>query len=561
MHFTEVLAMSDAFESKMFATATSFCTGTSVSVQYNFERWYGEGLQQAREDRLAEAVVAFSEALWAQPSAPHARLNRGVALARQGLESDAFTDFELVSRSVPEYLEGHLNLGKSLAAAGRHEEAIECFRLAQRLEPDSVETLNGLGLSLTHLGRSAEATVVLEQALRLDPGLAGSWSNLGFARAVQGCYPEAERAFCRALELDPALPEAHVNRGNAFKEQGRLAEAIASYDLALALNADGGSARWNRSLALLQSGDFERGWPEYECRWSRGENARRRQYSIPVWSGQDLAGKAILIHSEQGLGDMIMFARYAAALKSRGAQVLFEAPFPLCDVLSSMPAIDEVIPEGRSLPPVDYVVAAMSLPGLLHTRIATIPADVPYLFPNAQRRARLRDALAVTGSLTVGLVWQGNPNHQWDRHRSIRLASLAPLGRVPGVRLVSLQRGPGREQLATCSFPIVDAIPETASEADAVANLADALASVDLVITVDTMPAHLAGAMGVPVWVLLSTMLDWRWMTSGSQSPWYPTMTLFRQSVRDDWTPVIRQVVSALTSRSTATPTLATSRD
>ncbi|QOV87944.1 tetratricopeptide repeat protein [Humisphaera borealis] len=504
------------------------------------------GLESAGNRRFVKAIEAFQRASKLDPGAREPRLNLGVALAQAGEPAEALLQFEQVVERWPDYLEGRLNLAKALSAHHRHLDAIKAFRDALAIDPRCVDALNGLGLSLTHLGRAREATIVLRQALRLDSRCAGGWSNLGFALATLARYADAEAAFLAALRLSPSLPEAHVNRGNALKEQGRIAEAIACYDLAILLNADAGSARWNRSLALLQNGDFDRGWEEYEARWDRDGNARRRSYDAPTWDGRSPCGRTILVYSEQGLGDMVMFVRYAALLKKAGATVLLETPAPLAAVMSSCPAIDRVFPEGSALPPVDAVVPAMSLPRLLHTRLDSIPADVPYLHADTTLVARHRQRLAQLNGLTVGVIWQGNPSHQWDRHRSVPLSSLAPLAQVPDIRLVSLQRGPGTEQLSSCPFAIEEVIRDQPSESAAVADLAAWIASVDLVVTVDTMPAHLAGAMAVPVWVMLSTMVDWRWMNDRLDSPWYPTMRLFRQRQRDQWEPVISEVASAL---------------
>lgn len=486
-----------------------------------------------------------------EPLTAASRLNLGVSLARSGQAKAAEETFTHVADRWPAYFEGHLNLGKALAARGAHRDAARSFRRALSLNPSSIEALSGLGLSLAQAGRGHEALVFLRQAIRLDSSAAGVWSNLGLAAAVIGDYVAAESAFREALRLDPSLPEAHVNRGNTLKEQGRLSEAIACYDLAMLLNRDSGSARWNRSLALLQQGNFDSGWPEYESRWERHGQHRRCGGSAPHWDGSSPAGKTILIYSEQGLGDVVMFARYAALLKRAGATVIFESPFPISGILRSCPAIDRVVCEGEAIPPVDLVVPVMSLPSLCGTTLANVPAETPYLHPSAEQIRRCRERFRARGVPVVGLIWQGNPSHPWDRHRSIRLRQLLPLHSARRVHFVSLQRGPGREQLGEAGEAaafIEDAIDDWPTEARAVEHLAAQIAAVDLLITVDTLPAHLAGAMGKPVWTLLSAMVDWRWMSDRTDSPWYPTMRLFRQRRRDDWPEVILRVREELES-------------
>ncbi|MDB5295368.1 MAG: hypothetical protein JWO31_1351, partial [Phycisphaerales bacterium] len=434
--------------------------------------------------------------------------------------------------------------------------AADAYRRALALRPDAPEALSGYGLALTHAGQSGAAAVALRQAVRLRPGFVAAWTNLGLALAALGRYADAEAAYLTALRHDPSSAEAHVNRGKALKEQGRPGEAVACYDLALSADRGSPIARWNRSLALLQLGDYAAGWPAYESRWARAGASPSPRLSVPEWDGSPPAGRTILLRGEQGLGDVVQFLRYAADLRAAGARVVVEAPAPLATVLAACPHVDEVVREGEPPPPFDAHAAVMSLPALFGTTLATVPAAVPYLSADGERVRRFGAVLSALPGLKVGIAWQGNPHHPWDRHRSVPLQAYAPLAAVPGVTLVSLQRGPGLEQLER--FEQLEGLAAGRGQwaggrpvllLDRRLPEDEAVAAVDLVVTVDTLTAHLAGAMAVPTWVLLSTMVDWRWLLNRDDSPWYPTVRLFRQVRRDEWAPVFERVAATLRRR------------
>jgi hypothetical protein len=390
--------------------------------------------------------------------------------------------------------------------------------------------------------------VYLQQLVRLRPGGGEGHNNLGLAYAALGRWPEAEAAYREALRLNPRYPDALANLACAYHLQERTEEAEAAFQLALYLNPDYPSARWNRSLLWLQSGRFEEGWREYEWRWRRPRapvyGGAARQFRQPRWDGSPPAGKTLLLTMEQGLGDMIQFIRYAALLHDRGARVLVECPHFLARLFATCPGVAEVVAEGQRLPHFDAYAPLMSLPALLGTTLETVPAAVPYLFPDPQAVADWSAVLARYPGFRVGITWQGNPHHAWDRHRSIPLAAFEPLARVPGVRLISLQRGPGTEQLDRLRgrFPVTVLPPRS----DDFTETAALLASLDLVITVDTATAHLAGALGRPVWVAVAAIADWRWLFRREDSPWYPTMRLFRQRQLGRWAPVLRRVARTL---------------
>jgi ADP-heptose:LPS heptosyltransferase len=293
----------------------------------------------------------------------------------------------------------------------------------------------------------------------------------------------------------------------------------------------------------LQLGAFEEGWAEYEWRWRRPGHGPRR-LPQPAWDGSDLAGKRLLIYCEQGLGDVLQFIRYAAVVQRAGASVVLECPGALVSLLRRCPGIDELVAETRPLPNFDVHAALLSLPHLLGTTLATVPAEVPYLAANPERVERWREELAGVDGFRIGIAWQGNPRHPRDRHRSFPLSQFEGLARQEGVRLISLQKGAGAEQAAALQgrFPVVDLPSEPDMAEAAFEDTAAIMQHLDLVISADTAIAHLAGALGVPVWVVLSAITDWRWLRGRDDSPWYPSMRLFRQKTLGDWEGVFERI-------------------
>src|SRR5579884_2607379 len=508
------------------------------------------GIALARLGHLPDAVVAFQQALGANPQLARAHQNLGVALSQQGKPEEGMASLREAVRLRPDYAEALYNLANLLNEQRRYEEAVASYRQALAARPDYADACNNFGVALNHLGRSGEAVVILQHAVRLRPDFAESQNNLGLALADLGHFAEAEAAYQEALRLNPRHADAHANLGCMYQWQGRLAEAETAFQLAVWLAPEAAGLHWNRSLFWLQKGDFERGSPEYEWRWKKPTapvyGRRPRTFAQPRWDGGSLEGKRVLLYMEQGLGDMLQFIRYARLLQERGGRVLVECPTFLVPLLATCPGVDQTVAEGSALPDFDVQAPLLSLPGLCGTTLETVPAEVPYLFPPQERVMHWRERLAEyvsNAEYKVGIVWQGNPHHRWDHHRSVPLERFAPLARVPGVRLFSVQHGHGTEQLQHTRLPIVPL------EVGDFQQTACILKNLDLVVTVDTATAHLAGALGVPTWILLSAISDWRWLFDRSDSPWYPTVRLFRQTHVDDWTPVFRRVARALGAR------------
>jgi tetratricopeptide (TPR) repeat protein len=505
------------------------------------------GVALAQQRRLDEAVSHLRAACLSRPDFAPAHYNLGVALAEQGKPEEARTFLEQALRLRPDYAQAHYGLGNVLASQGQRDPAIACLREALRLAPGYGEAYNNLGLNLVQAGRPAEAVPLLEQAVRLRPKAAEAHNNLGLALADLGRFAQAKAAYREALGLRPDYTDAVCNLASACKEQGRLEEALAGYQIALWQQPNLPSTHWNRALALLQMGAFEEGWAEYEWRWRRKGHGPRR-LPQPAWDGSDLAGKRLLIYCEQGLGDVLQFIRYAALVKKAGAEVVVECADFLMPLLGRCAGIDQLVAEGTPLPAFDVHAALLSLPHLLGTTLASVPAEVPYLFADPERVERWREELAGLEGFKIGIAWQGNRQHPWDRHRSFALACFEGLARLEGVRLVSLQKGAGAEQVGQLRgrFPVLELPTEEDAARAAFMDTAAVMQHLDLVISADTAIAHLAGGLGVPVWVALSAITDWRWLRGRDDSPWYPSMRLFRQKTLGDWEGVFDRLAAEL---------------
>ncbi len=411
--------------------------------------------------------------------------------------------------------------------------------------PLNPDVPNLLGSICARSERMEEAERLFRQAVRLSGDFAEYHKNLGAACRRLGKTEEAIAEARRAIELKPDYAEAQMNLSSALTDAERHDEATAAMIRAIEIRPDYAEAHYNLAVQLLLHGDFERGWTEYEWRTRMKSPLASRIFFQPLWDGGDLRGKAILIWSEQGLGDVIQFARYLPRLLDRGANVVLETYMPLARLIQqSMPEI-KIVVAGAPLPEFDVHFPLLSLAAMFGTNLATIPANASYLSaPVEMTRAWGRRFAEGDRSLRVGLAWAGRNTHINDRNRSMRLNQLVGLKDVAGVTFYSLQKGPARAQIAQSAFAVH--LIDWTEKLDDFADTAALVANLDLVITVDTAVAHLAGAIGKPTWVLLPTPPDWRWLLKRSDSPWYPTMRLFRQQGAGDWDGVVAVVAEAL---------------
>jgi Flp pilus assembly protein TadD len=504
------------------------------------------GITLAGQGQLDEAIRHWRKALRLRPDLPAIHNNLGVALSEQGKLEEARASLDEAVRLNPNYAEAAYNLGVLLMKQGQRPEAIARFEEALRLQPGHAQAYNNLGMVLYEAGRPGEAAVMLSQAVRLVPSFVEAHNNLGLAYAGTGRWDLAEASYREALRLNPRCAEAHANLGILYTDQGRHDEGLASYQVALWFQPDS-EARWRRALSLLAKGDYERGWADYEARWKLKEMPPRH-FAQPRWDGSPLSGRRILLYMEQGLGDTLQFIRYAALVKERGGMVLVECSESLLPLLSRCQGIDCLLQQGAELPEFDVQAPLMSLPCLCGTTLATVPAHAPYLFPDPDAVSHWHPQLADESAFRIGIVWQGNPGFVNDRHRSMKLQDFEPLGCLPGVRLYSLQRGAGAEQLSAAGArcAVTSLVTDLGLSGAALMETAAIMKNLDLVVSPDTAAAHLAGGLGVPVWVALPGRADWRWLRDRDDSPWYPTARLFRQDQRCAWAPVLERMAEEL---------------
>jgi tetratricopeptide (TPR) repeat protein len=570
---------------------------------------YALGMQHQQAGRLAEALNCFRTAAQRAPQSAQAQYNFGVACTQWGGHSEALSAFAAAVRLDPHFAEAQTNLGTALLAAGRLEEAASALATAARLSPHNATTHNNLGAALKKQGRLPEAVAAYEAALTLAPAhldaltnLAGALSDLGAharaaayirqalalapthakARNILGVLlldqsePAAAAAeFRAAIAQAPADPDAYVNLGDALAALGQpeqpvvqcreavarapastdalnnlgtalfharqLPEAIAAFRRAISLAPDGAEAHFHLGMALLAAGDMPAGWHEYEWRWRTPFlGPTRRQFAQPLWDGATPG--TLLLHAEQGFGDTIQFCRFAPLLAASGWRVHLEVQVPLVRLLRTLPGVESVIARGDTLPAFDAHAPLMSLPSLLGTTLDTIPGATPYLTADPAEAAHLATRLPPDPGLRVGLAWAGNSYRAAremaavDRRRSLDPATLAPLAACPGVRLISLQKD------GAAPLPLIDLMDEMRDFADTAA----LIENLDLVISVDTAIAHLAGALGKPVWLLNRYDAEWRWLHQRADSPWYPRMTIFTQPTPGDWASVIADVALRL---------------
>jgi tetratricopeptide (TPR) repeat protein len=495
--------------------------------------------------KLDEAVVHLREAVRLAGENVDAQHELGLALAETGQPAQARACYETALKLRPDFPEALSNLGILLEDLGAHDQAEARYRDSLKLHPRSPDTLNNLGVTLAAQRRHAEAAECYRQSLQLKPESPLALNNLGNALRTLGDVDEAMTCLRQAICLRPDYAEAHNNLGICLMELGHREEAMAGYEQALHLRPDYPEAHLNRSLAWLGDVDFSRGWTEYEWRWF-GKEFKRRAYSQPLWSGARMKGQTLFLYFEQGIGDTFQFIRYAELARRRVGRVVLEVQKTLVPLLSRLRGVDVVIPAGEAPLQFDTHLPLMSLPGAFGTQIETIPADVPYICADPERVKTWQARLEDLPGFQVGIGWQGNPQYRGDRQRSIPLENFAPLAAVPGVRLISLQKGDGTQQIASLGrFPLTQ-FDDLDADGGAFMDTAAILENVDLLVTSDTALAHLAGAMGVLVWVALPYAADWRWFRERDDSPWYPTMRLFRQDCRGDWKQVFARIAIEL---------------
>jgi tetratricopeptide (TPR) repeat protein len=496
--------------------------------------------------RAPEAAQRFKQALVAKPDFAEALNGLAIAQKNQNLLSEAASSLRQALALRADYSEAWYNLGNTLLAMENWPESIAAYEKACSLGSATPELLNNLGLAFWRNGNFAAARELHEQAVRLKPDYADACNNLGNDLLALHRHSEAANAFERAFALNPKFREALCNLGNVYLAQNTVDAALDAYRRASS-DTEFPEASYNEALALLLKGDLPAGFRRYESRWNAASaGLRPRSFPAPRWQGEPLAGRTILLHSEQGIGDTLQFVRYAPLLAESGANVILSVQAPLKNFLARMPGIRAVVTANDPQPHFDFHCPLLSLPLVLGTTIQTIPANVPYLVVPQESAQAFEKHLDFAHGPKIGLVCSGNPRHRNDHNRSIPLAGFIPIAAALKNPVFMLQKDfkpADAAALKECAA-FVDLSPELHD----FASTAAVISQLDLVISVDTSVAHLAGALGKPVWVLLPFAPDWRWLLDRSDSPWYPTMTLLRQRQPGDWQPVLEDVRRRLAS-------------
>jgi tetratricopeptide (TPR) repeat protein len=532
--------------------------------------------------RLDEALASYDKAIALNPDYVEAFNNRGVALRELKRPDEALASYDKAVALKPDYAEAFHNRGNALMGLKRLDEALASYDKAISLKPDYVEAINNRGVALKELKRFDEALVSFNKAIaldyvealnnrgvalmelkRLDEALAScdkaialkadyveALNNRGNALMGLKRLDEALASYEKAISLKPDYADAFNNRGIALRELKRPDEALASFETAIALKPDYADGYLNRALIKLLVGQYKEGWADYEWRWeAKTWLSARPNVKVPTWQGEDLSGRHLLVFTEQGLGDVIQFARYLPLLARHKCKITFLVPPNLARLLGPSFHPLEVVSEIRGTSGIDYQAPLMSLPHRFNIELSSIPNKVPYLKAEPELEASYKSRIGAS-CFKVGIAWQGNPNGRIDEGRSIPLERFIPLAGIPGVRLISLQKHVGLDQLATLPKDVgIESLGnELDNGPDAFCDTAAVMNSLDLIITSDTSIAHLAGALGRPTWVALKYVPDWRWMLDRDDSPWYPTLRLFRQSQRDDWMQVFSNIERELQS-------------
>lgn len=489
------------------------------------------------QGRAADAAEAYREAVALTPKDAAVHSDLAAALVSTGDFDAARSRARLALELNPNLAPAHLNLGLALQGGGASSAsgAEACFQRAAALDPNLADAHQALGQLHQARGEDDAAMECYRQAIRAQPGMAEARCNLGNILRERLDLSAALAQYDAGLENTPGVAALHANKGVALHELGRFDDALASYDRALALDPDDAECQRNRAMTLLLQGRFQEGWQVYEARWRTARfKGQTRARQKPRWTtGGAADGATVLLRAEQGLGDTLQFARYAPMVAATGQHVIVECPGALVRLMTSLDGVIQVIEQGGGspLPNHDFQAPLMSLPGVFATDLSTIPADVPYLRAAESDAAVWRRRLEKVAGPRIGIVWKGSPDHPRDRVRSPGLAPLLPLLKLPGAAFVSLQKDGGADLATHGATDVIDLTADLTDFA-ATAALVDCL---DLVVTCDTAVGHLAGALGRPVAMLLPHVPEWRWLLDREDTPWYPTMRLFRQPAAGDW--------------------------
>ena len=513
----------------------------AIALNPNFaEAYNNKGITLKKLNRLEDAAASYKQAISLKVDYAIAYSNLGNVLREQKRYEEAVSCFNQAIHLKPDYAEAYSNLGVTKCELEWYEEALACHERAIHFVPDYAEAFTNRGITLEKLCKFEEALASHDKAIELRPQYVEAFSNRGIVLTLMMRLEEAIASYERAIELDPNHAESFSNLGFAFKESMQFDRALQAYDRCIDLRPEYSNAYWNKSLTLLLLGDFINAWNLYEWRWKSDEFAKfRRNFIEPVWLGlEDISNRKILLHAEQGLGDTIQFCRYAKLVKKRGAQVILEVPHSLINLLQGLDGVDILVKTGDPLPDFDYHCPLLSLPLAFQTNLNSIPEPTPYLFVKSLKLATWKDRLGEKTKPRIGLVWSGNAQHKNDRNRSLALQEL--ITNLPhDYEYVSLQKEVREDDRRVLFENDIRHFEEYLLDFTDTAALCEL---VDLVISVDTSVAHLAGSIGTKTWLLLPYVPDWRWLLNRKDSPWYGSMLLYRQKQDRQWSPVLKRL-------------------
>ncbi len=523
-----------------------------------FEAHFYLGIIYQQTGRYDDAAKSYQSAIAHKPDYAQARYNLGLVFHEQGNLNEARKCYSDVLKIKPDFVEARNNLGDTLQKSGKIDDAIFNYRKALDLKPDYAEAHYNLGIALQEKGDIKNAVESYKSAIQHKPDYAQAHYNMGIIFNDDWMLDKAESCYKQAIDAEPNYAEALNNQAEVYQRQGKLDKAIESYTRAIECKPDYIMAKFNRSIAYLVSGDFEKGWRDYEHRLLV-KKYNKRSFKQPQWDGSPLQNRTLLVHAEQGFGDTFQFARFLPNARAMGGKVIFECQKNISTLLKRCAGFDEIIEKSSDEAPdveFDTFAPLMSLAGIFRANVETIPTNIPYIFPDPELAEKWNVRLSslasanrpeIANPFKVGVVWGGKPERKYDRVRSCPLQKYAPLFEIPNAVFFSLQKDDAAKQINELQKP--GAIVNLENDLDNSAGFVDTaavIANMDLVISIDSAITHLSGAIGKPTWTMLPYAHDWRWLTNRDDSPWYPTVRLFRQPTIHDWETVINRVAEEL---------------
>ena len=521
---------------------------TSYNKALKYRPRYSEALNSLgsilrNRGKLKEAISSYRTALSFKPEYAEAHNNLGNALCDLGNFDEAIASFQKALKCKPNFAEALNNLGVTLHGLNQLWHATSCYRRALKIKPEYAEVYNNLGSALRDLKKTNEATENFRKAIQLKPDFAEAHCNLGHVMRHIGMTTESASCYKRALKLKPAFPEAHNGLGNALREMREFNEAEASYKKALLLDPDFAEAHNNLGMMQLLTGNFEAGWHHYQWRKKLTEyQFHPRNYDQSEWDGGSFKNKTLFVHPEQGFGDFFQFIRYVPLIANRGGNIIVEVPKLILQLAKHSKTGDVFVTNQESVPSFDYHISLMDLPRIFGTNLVNVPRQTPYLTVPPTVREAWQERFKNREEFRLGIVWAGNSQNRNLHYKSVDVSVFKPLCDIPGIKVYSLQKDREDEATTKLGKGVEDLAPFLADFSET----AGAISQLDLVVSVDTAVAHLAGALGHNVWTLLPYNADWRWLLEREDSPWYPTMRLFRQSKSGDWKTVLTKVRAEL---------------